>query len=76
MVKVEGVVLKFGKAANCLFQFEDCGEKNVYEEVLVLKDQDNKNEIRNVLKNLHHLLYSERVECLWQEFQYIQYIQE
>ena len=62
MVMVEEVVLKFGKAANCLFQREDCGEKNVYGEVLVQKDQDNKNGIRYVLKNLHHLLYSERVE--------------
>ena len=41
MVIVEGVVLKFGNAANCLFQREDCGEKNVYGEVLVQKDQDN-----------------------------------
>ena len=62
MVIVEEVVLKFEKAANCLFQREDSGEKNVYGEVLVQKDQDNKNGIRYVLKNLHLLLYSERVE--------------
>ena len=62
MVMVEEVVLKFGKAANYLFQREDCGEKNVYEEVLVQKDQDNKNEIWYVLKSLRHLLYSEGVE--------------
>ena len=51
---VEEVVLKFGKVANCLFQLEDCEEKNVDGEVLVQKDQDMKNEIQCVLKSLHH----------------------
>ena len=50
---VEEVGLKFEMVANCLFQFEGCEEKNDDGEVLVLKDQDNKNEIRCVLRSLH-----------------------
>ena len=53
MVMVEEVGLKFEMVANCLFQFEGC-EENDDGEVLVLKGQDKKNEIRCVLKSLHH----------------------
>ena len=51
---VEEVGLKFEMVADCLFQCEGCEEKNDDGEVLVLKDRDNKNEIRCVLKSLHH----------------------